>query len=398
MRHYILQEQAIAELEEKGAIKVYGSEDLAKGWRLWLGLKNRQRRNFQIKLLSGKPEVLDRLRPVDLRGVTLLCTQFGDAELSNLVAVAPNIRTLNIRRSSISNDGLKAIRKLEVTLLSLSLGDMFVFPDYGPKGGNRWWVYRQDQFSDEAIEHLAGLRLAHLTLVSNGFGNRDLSGLDKIRNLFRITVASDRINDRCMKALGGAGALMVSGGSVTEKGILQLPFGKIRELVFRKTQLNSECPQAISQIGKWLNTLILEETGLTDTSLAGMRNLDQLQCLALWGDPLTSDVLNWLPKLPNLSRFHAPTSDVDLKKSPMLFDRVSTIAPSKYLRFYPITTRNILPPSTPLMLFGLRGETVNRLQGSPFSYFPLTPEMNLREAYLVIPNMNCNIRPESNDE
>jgi hypothetical protein len=221
---YVLQEQVIAALEEQGAIQVYYSQRLT-GWLYLLSLGSRRSCDCDLKIYSASPEVIRQLKFIDIDDVTLLCQEFGDRELASLIDSAPELYSLKVRRSSISDRGVGVLKKCWRTLRVVALGELFFHPDGIAKQDYRWWRYPQNQFTDEAFRQLAGISLSRLMIVSNGLDDSNLQGLAELRHVLNLQIISDQLDDDCVPQLSSyprSSSLLVSQGKLSPQKIKQL--------------------------------------------------------------------------------------------------------------------------------------------------------------------------------
>jgi hypothetical protein len=311
---YIRQARALNELVEMKIANSCSWYDLSKTWRRWLLPAESASDGFTLQVNTGDSRLFDRLASISCRKLYFTADDFGDDELARLVAVAPNLEKLVLRKSQVIDQGLKPISQLK-SLRKLSLGDICIHQRSQNGGAQKWYEFYADQFTDEALRIVADLpQLIELRVVSTSVGDQQLKTFSHSSQLESLALVSPRLTDECLlrlASLRNLNALLLGDGRFSASGLQHLTdLKQLKLLTLKSSHIAENGWPTIAQI-RSLEMLSLEDTGASNEDLEVLASLPNLWNLYLAGSELDNRLLSRLRDFPKLAHLHLHETLVD---------------------------------------------------------------------------------------
>lgn len=229
-----------------------------------------------------------------------------DADLP-LLRFFPNLNTLYLWHTRITDDGLKEIaRRKQLTTLVLAwtkITDVGL-AEISQLTNLRTLDLRNTPITDRGLQELKSLDgLTRLLLFDTKIGD---NGLDYIKDLelTHLDLHGTRVTDHGLKVICGIRSLTslnLSLTPITDAGVSDLTLlNQLTELVLIRCTVTDAGLQQICAL-KNLTNLNLANTQVTDEGLKSIGKLDRLTNLTLSGTNLTNKGLAEIPALENLT-------------------------------------------------------------------------------------------------
>ena len=252
------------------------------------------------------------------RAISLEFIRFGPSVNDQLLChlgMLPNLRTVDLRNSPITGEGLKCIAKQETLERVYLQGTQITDRDLMCLKSLRQLkhVSLPTQISDEGLRLVARIpRLEGIYLASTRISNSGLSDIDHCHQLKLLNLSGTEIGDegieylRCQDTLE---MLDLSATNVTDAcAAIVGSLYRLRVLDLSETSMTAEALKNLDHLVS-LNTLNLSDTHI-DGGWESLKQLRKLEHLDLSGLEISSQDLEFLTDLKSLESVLIPDAEV----------------------------------------------------------------------------------------
>ena len=267
-----------------------------------------------LKVLRMKTVAVSDLTPIegmqDLRELDLRFSNADDGSMDS-VAKLPNLATLKLERSAVTDEGLAKL-SADQPIKALDLDKGFYeplpiiverFPDLRSLELDRSDLYLPEHFAP--LAKLTELR--SLSLQEAYAGDAELEpALKELTNLESLNLRQTSASDKLMPTVGKLTNLktlnLAEVAGVTEDGLMELKgLTKLENLDLWDTGANDAVMQEVVAGFENLRALSLQKTAVGDEGIKALAGLENLQRLDLTETEITDESVATLKTLPNLT-------------------------------------------------------------------------------------------------